>query len=517
MKTFTLLCNTCHITDLYKKCRFPHRRFSTTTLKGSPKNTDLNVCNNPKNGVNDNPNNGMPNMFSVMGNNDMKNLKEKEKEKNKNYAYKPKHFPPVNKEWLNSIYAYNNSTAKVLPIADKVILRLIKSYFNFYSKKLEKKVRMPRIRARVRRLSTDRMLVSKAEVKHTSDKAIITIYVFNRQKKYYLNKIKKITPIDQIDKYLSTETKMDIIANNLPKASALRIRKVKEKALKIKLRLRSHNNRFIKLFKKDGLDANLYKNHEIKYLKHYAIKSLRKEMFSIYYKQLLSFNKSKFENIYVIPFAKLIERVYNKKVEFNFVNLKYLYLNSYLFSDTLVTKLRNRKNRLLKVLKTSLLMFTLPRMDGLAVYNEIYNRKKLIQNLKINDLITNNFNLKPKSSSTDVLEHSLLKLDSYNSFSANDSLKSYAYILNSVFGFLKNKFISGVRLEAAGRLTRRNTAARAVSKLRYKGNIKNMDSSNKGLSTVMLRNHAKSNLQYSRLKSKIRIGSFGLKGWVSSS
>lgn len=60
---------------------------------------------------------------------------------------------------------------------------------------------------RVRRLSTDRMLVSKAEVKHTSDKAIITIYVFDRQKKYYLNKIKKITPIDQIDKYLSLETK----------------------------------------------------------------------------------------------------------------------------------------------------------------------------------------------------------------------------------------------------------------------------------------------------------------------
>ena len=113
----------------------------------------------------------------------------------------------------------------------------------------------------------------------------------------------------------------------------------------------------------------------------------------------------------------------------------------------------------------------------------------------------------------------MLKLDSSNSLSfySNDSLKSYASILNSVFGFLKNKFVSGVRLEVAGRLTRRNTAARAVSKLRYRGNIKDMDSSSKGLSTVMLRGHAKPNLQYSKLGSKIRIGSFGLKGWVNSS
>ncbi len=511
-----------------------HHRFSTFTVKSSSPNTNFNACNNPNEKVklkaNSNYGLTLPNLFSVNSKNS--NLREILKwplKKAKNQAYKPKHFPPANKEWLNSIYAYNKATEKRLPTADKVVFRLIKSYFNFYSKKLEKKVRMPRKRARVRRLSTDRMLVSKAEVKHTSDKAIITIYVFDRQKKYYLNKIKKITPIDQIDKYLSLETKKNIIAKASPKASAVRIRKVKEKALKLKDRFKGHKTKFIKLDPKQGLDLNNYdndhKNHEIKYLKDYAIKSLRREMLSIYYKQLLCFNKSKFENIYVIPFVKLIERVYNKKVEFNFVNLKYLYHNSYLFSNTLVTKLRNRKNKLLKVLKSSLLMFTLPRMDGLAVYNEIYNRKKLIQNLKINDLIKSNFNSKIESSSTDLVEHSLLKLDSSSSrfvysnpnVSDYDSLKRYLYILNSVFGFLKNKFISGVRLQAAGRLTKRNTAAMAISKLRYIGNIQNMDSSNKGLSTVMLRNHAKSNLGYNSLNDKIRIGSFGLKSWVSSS
>ena len=94
--------------------------------------------------------------------------------------------------------------------------------------------------------------------------------------------------------------------------------------------------------------------------------------------------------------------------------------------------------------------------------------------------------------------------------------KSVEHVTNTILTSIKHKFISGLRLEAAGRLSRRNTAARSVFKLRYKGNIQNMDSSIKGLSTVLLRGHAKSNLQYTFLKSKIRIGSFGIKGWVSS-
>jgi hypothetical protein len=36
------------------------------------------------------------------------------------------------------------------------------------------------------------------------------------------------------------------------------------------------------------------------------------------------------------------------------------------------------------------------------------------------------------------------------------------------------------------------------------------------LSTVMLRGDTKSNVEYSMLKSKHRIGAFGIKGWVSS-
>jgi hypothetical protein len=76
--------------------------------------------------------------------------------------------------------------------------------------------------------------------------------------------------------------------------------------------------------------------------------------------------------------------------------------------------------------------------------------------------------------------------------------------------------MAGVRLEAKGRLTRRFTASRSVFKVKWKGSIKNLDSSYKKLSSVILRGHAKSNVQYTLINSKTRNGAFGLKGWISS-
>ena len=80
---------------------------------------------------------------------------------------------------------------------------------------------------------------------------------------------------------------------------------------------------------------------------------------------------------------------------------------------------------------------------------------------------------------------------------------------------LKYKHVTGFRLQGKGRLTRRYTASRSISKLKYKGNLLDINSSYRGLSTVLLRGNIKSNLQSTKLRSKTRIGSFGIKGWVS--
>ena len=97
-------------------------------------------------------------------------------------------------------------------------------------------------------------------------------------------------------------------------------------------------------------------------------------------------------------------------------------------------------------------------------------------------------------------------------FSIIRSFSLEDYVLRS----LKHLNLRGIRVEAKGRLTRRFTASRSVSKMRCKGGLKNVDSSFRGLSTIMLRGIVKSNLQYSTINSKNRNGAFGIKAWVSS-
>ena len=466
-----------------------------------------------------------------------------ETEVNKNFVGKPKYYPPAHVEWFNSIYAYNRNTIKLLPTALKDTFKLVKSYFNFYSQKLEKKVRFTRIRNRVRRLSTNRILISKPELKHTSDKVIVIIYAYNRQKKYYLNKMKRVASIDNIDSILPDDVKEVLIELNGPWPSNLKLQTLTKKILMIRSKVKKHQDIALKTLVKKVCynkfdnhktkDSKHYANYEKKYLKDYVSKCLRREILSTYFKQLVSFNKSKFEQRYLLPLTTLVSRVYNKEVEFQLVDLKYLYNNSNIFSETLVTKLRNRKNMLLRVLKTSLLMFKLPPTDRTAVYAEIYNRKRKLQNIKMDDIISDSLDIQVNDSSKvelqneDILELSLSKIGSsefltklkdYRScLTSNDTCLNYPlFMANTIIKLIKHKYVSGIRIQAAGRLTRRNTAARSVFKLRYKGNIKNMDSSYKGLPSVLLRGYAKSNLQFSKSKSRIRIGSFGLKGWVSS-
>ena len=72
--------------------------------------------------------------------------------------------------------------------------------------------------------------------------------------------------------------------------------------------------------------------------------------------------------------------------------------------------------------------------------------------------------------------------------------------------------MTGFRFEAKGRLTKRHTASRSVSKNKYKGNLLNIESTFGGLSSVLLKGNLDSNLQYTKLNNKTNIGSFGIKG-----
>nr|WBP64021.1 ribosomal protein S3 [Cladonia submitis] len=547
-----------------------------------------------------------------------------------NYVGKPRHFSPLSNEWYNSIYTFNMNLLKILPTLNKILLRIVKSYFNFYSRKLEKNIKSRRLRIKARRLSINKILTSKPQLKHTNDQIIITLYTYNRQKIYYLNKLKKIASLDVMDTFLPNFLKEKIFKSNTEDwPSNIKLKTIKNKGLHMltfnsKINQQKNNislnmdaiaqaNAANNFTYKD-ISANIsygksiYSEKFYSFYNNYAAKCLREEILSVYNRQLIYINKSKFDQRYILPLVDLVKKIYYKNIEFNIVDLKYIYLNSYIFSETLLTKLKNRKNNIIKVLDKSLWLFTVPDMDKLAVYNDIYTRDKRLQNLKADsftkieylnlktsnnnkilqlpfsdnsqtlrmDTINNKQSLKISGKSLNINSEKSLKINSDNDLShvqpkdkdGVDSLLSAVYTGRSldifknyktskhvdnirktcngifienqervtcastplnlissdythdkqkkVFKNIKNVDVTGIRIEVAGRLTKRNTAAKSVFKLRYTGNIKDMDSSYKGLSSVTLRGFAKSNLQHTKSESYIRIGSYGMKVWISS-
>jgi hypothetical protein len=79
----------------------------------------------------------------------------------------------------------------LIPQVTELATKLIKSYFNLYNLKLERKIRSSRLLGRLRKLSSNKIYVSNGEFKHTNNKVIITLYIFNRQKFNFDKKIMK--------------------------------------------------------------------------------------------------------------------------------------------------------------------------------------------------------------------------------------------------------------------------------------------------------------------------------------
>jgi hypothetical protein len=367
-----------------------------------------------------------------------------------------------------------------------MVITLIKSYFNLFNIKQEKRINSNKKGIKLRRLSINRIFVSKAELKHTSSKIIITIFIYNRQKKYYLNKIDKINKIVQLN-----NTKF--------------LKKIKLEGLNIIEQVNKEKKLLTEIFELKGFEH--FNDYEERLLEDFLKKSLEKEMLKVLYENILYFNKSKFEDTSLLILKDLISQFYKKKVEFNVVNLEYLYLNSDILSESIILKLRKRSNKLLRVLKTSLNMIKLPSINKLSVSNNL-NKINYDKTLSLNNIQNLNALLQifiKKYQNVDVFDK--LLQDIFPFF-----YKKEEDIQNVILNCIKHKSISGVRLEATGRLTRRLTAARSIFKLKYKGSLKNIDASYKGLSSVLLRGHVKSNIQYTNINSKTRNGSFGLKG-----
>lgn len=467
-----------------------------------------------------------------------------------------KHNTPASQEWFNSIYSYNVNNNTTLPTADKTLMRLLKDYFNI-NVKFNKFYKIKQLANRLKRFTTKKIFVGKGDLKHTNDKVTITFYVYNTEKMFLFNQFKKVYNIlykpltknlwgnQLIFKKLKKSIKVDkygkeILTYNRPFT------------LQEYLTLTNHNEewyfsyilhytnklnlQYSKLIKLSETLINLVKENLLnKDEKNIMFNMLNINTFSYpnfkqymdkcfykytkpYYRLLywLWLNNLKFSDKFIEKLTGLVFNIYNKKVEFNIVSLKKMHLNSDIFTQAVSLKLKNRDNSLYRVLRTSLNKLKLRNVRKL-------NREKKDKNLCfVNKIRNNNINSMFIQLNKDSLDNLLLDFFPWKENLFINIVKYFKKkvrdinLQNYVLYSLKHRKIAGVRVEAKGRLTRRFTASRSVFKMKWKGGLKNVDSSFRGLSTIMLRGHVKSNIQYSLLNSNNKNGAFGIKGWVSS-
>src|SRR5882757_5683696 len=374
----------------------------------------------------------------------------------------------IKKTNVNRSFLYNKNTLSLIPNISKLAIKFIRNYFYLYNKEIEKKIRRVFLYNKFRKLSKSRIFLSKGEFKHTNNKVIITLYTYNKQKNNYLLKLKKRYINKFLLKMLNLKKKKFNKSKNKNLLNKLillkKLNRITIKGFLVLLEANRFKPKVLRILKKLYEKKKLNKFKAVskyinKFYKKLIKKSLRRLFLYIYYRQLIYINKSKFNYTYLQYIKNILKLLFNKNIEFNFINLKHFYLNSNILSESILLKIKKNRRRLMKhlvILKRKLII------KKKLFFKRYFHNKNLLQN----------------------------------------------YIINN----LKYKHITGFRLEAQGRLNKRYTASRSIYKLKYKGNLLNIDSSYKGLSSVLLRNNLNSNLQYTKLNSKTRIGSFGIKG-----
>lgn len=470
------------------------------------------------------------------------NIKNDTTIKNQGISVKDtKYNPAFSREWYNSVYTFNKNTVKSLPSDDVYVSKLIKMHFNLFSKKLEGKTNIYSIRLRSRRKKVNRVFIAKPEFKHTNDKVIITLYIYNQELLNYEKKLSDLIGLEYLSIFNAKATK-----NNVNSKDKLHI--IKNLYTRFIKEIKHLNTKYLN--KENYSLFNVEKFSLLEFVKDLLIK-LR---LYLQLKKIIHLNKSKFNSIHIFFLRNLLKKVYGKNVEFNIVNLKNYRLNTSIFTQILAIKIKNKRSTPSNNINEIVSRVRLPYGKLITIpYNISNNSKK--QNLIIRNTINNNYIKKipylelpedykvERVTRTNSLNDGLnlpkytlnkvfikkLKGDKLNSYlkyiypkqylirsSATEELHIKSRNLeNTVLDNIKNKAIGGIRIESAGRLARR-ISGRAVSFAMQKGTTRNVYSSYKGISSVLLRGNLNNNVDYIKSDYTAKLGSFGIKGWISS-
>ena len=333
--------------------------------------------------------------------------------------------------------------------------------------------------------SVNKLYVSKPEIKYSIKEVIITIYVYNREKFFIL---KKLSRLNMYFKYLLERNKSKTRFLNKKKLIKVNspFKYIQKGVISrlFKLMAYSENMESNNMFMLFKLNSNKYILNNIKKIFYM---NLKKVFICKYYLGIIYLTNYKFNNNNLTELKNKLYKIYKKRININIVNLKYLFLENTMFLDALMNKLNDRKKKALKVIRKGLSLGKIVKLHPL-----FYREREIEKN-----------NTDKEFNEVD---------DKLNNLLFN--LKKNKYI--NIISRLKNKHVSGLRVEAKGRLTKRLTASRAVYKTSYKGSLKNIYSSYNKLSTLILRGLSKSNTVYVNTNSKNRNGSYGVRYWLST-
>lgn len=335
------------------------------------------------------------------------------------------------------------------------------NYFNMGENKI--KFTLKRRRPSKIRYSANKVFTSIAEFKHTNSKATGLLYIFDKKKLSVL-KLLSSHALNFFKEKKQLFVKYGFVKSNIANVS-MRKKVKKTESVRIKDRCYNiHENNYV-TYSENIL--NSYLSDTIHYRSDLSKDNILAEHNES--KTRLTNIVLKKSNILLnyreLGIISIIKETLNKTITMKVAALKSVHLNSAILGSAIALKLRDRHNKAIRVLNKAILCTVrVPSLHTLRTY--YYYIEKV-----------NKFN-----------------------------------ILSSI----SQQVVSGVRLEAKGRLTKRLTAMRAVLKVKYVGSLKNISSSLNGIPSSLLRGYVKSNAQLTTINDKTRNGAFGLNTFVSS-
>ena len=404
-----------------------------------------------------------------------------------------KYLPSFSKEWKNTIYSYNKNVLKNIPVNNKNISKIIESYFNLFFKNSRFIGASHKfLSLKKRRMLLKKIYLSNPEIKYTNNKAIITLYTFNREKKdlkiNYLIWNQRISN-KLIKGYFYLYKNFITKIHNILRAKYL-------SSIYIRDIIRKKKYIFYKLI-------YLKKYLELKNLYSRKIWSIILNKYSMVYLNMLrkyslmySLNQSKFNKLILLPkLSNILKNILGKKIEYKIINLKSITYNTDIFTNILAGLVKMRRKSPLKNIYKILNRTSLPLVNTVTERTPIKKKNTFLNNYKDLKIISH------LGSFTNLVE--LLK-----------NIHSNKDIHNTIYNTIQYKNLGGIRLEVKGRLTPRYRADRSIHYMKWKGGLKNIDSSYQRLSSVLFRGNTNSNVSYSLATGKRRVGAFAVKGWI---